>query len=73
MDKMSKAPMAEIEKISAEELAAAQALYTEWQAAAARLEGALRVMASIHKLPNGSNIDPQTGVITRPEPTTEAS
>lgn len=61
------------EKISQEELVAVQALHAEFQAAEARLQGAMRMLAAMHKLPDGSQIDPQTGAIKRPEQKAEAS
>lgn len=64
--------MSDIEKLSAEEQAALQVLHAEWRDAEVRLQGALRMLAAIRKLPDGAHIDPQTGVITRPEPKTEA-
>ena len=57
-------------KISAEELAALQQVFTRYQIAEAELRGALTLLAGIYKLPDGSQIDPTTGVITRPEPNT---
>lgn len=60
------------EKVSPDELAAVQALYHELQLVQAKLQGAMGVLAAIYKLPDGSQIDPTTGVITRPEQKAEA-